>query len=89
MKIVVFGPERRTGALVGERIIDLNHGMAAYLRERGEAKPEEQAAIRLPSRLLSFIERAAAGVEDAQRVIGHFVKMATSDDRGPNRIVMI
>ena len=70
MKIVVFGPERRTGALVGERIIDLNHGMAAYLRERGEAKPEEQAAIRLPLRLLSFIERAAAGVEDAQRVIG-------------------
>ena len=64
MKIVVFGPERRAGALVGDRIIDLNHGMTRYLRERGEAKPEEEAATRLPSRLLSLIERGAAGVED-------------------------
>jgi 2-keto-4-pentenoate hydratase/2-oxohepta-3-ene-1,7-dioic acid hydratase in catechol pathway len=87
MKIVVFGPERRAGALVGERIIDLNHGMAEYLRGRGEAKPEEQAAIRLPARLLSLIERAAAGVEDAQLVIEHFAKMAPSDDRGSNKVV--
>jgi 2-keto-4-pentenoate hydratase/2-oxohepta-3-ene-1,7-dioic acid hydratase in catechol pathway len=87
MKVVVFGPERRAGALVGERIIDLNHGMAGYLRERGEAKPEEQAAIRLPPRLLSLIERAGAGVEDVQRVIGHFAKMPPSDDRGPNKVI--
>jgi hypothetical protein len=36
MKIVVFGPERRAGALVDERVIDLNYGLAKYLSERGE-----------------------------------------------------
>jgi 2-keto-4-pentenoate hydratase/2-oxohepta-3-ene-1,7-dioic acid hydratase in catechol pathway len=87
MKIVVFGPERHAGALVGERIIDLNHAMAEYLREQGEAKPKEQAATRLPSRLLSLIERGVAGVEDARRVIEHFAKTAPNDDRSPNKVV--
>jgi 2-keto-4-pentenoate hydratase/2-oxohepta-3-ene-1,7-dioic acid hydratase in catechol pathway len=87
MKIVVFGPERRTGALVGERIIDLNHGMTAHLRERGEAKPEEQAATRLPSRLLSLIERGTAGLEDAQQVIGQFGKMTLTADRQENKVI--
>ena len=51
MKIVVFGPDRRVGALARERVIDLNRGMARYLSERDEANPEQQAATRLPSRL--------------------------------------
>jgi len=81
VKIVVFGPERRVGALVGERVIDLNHAMARHLQERGEAKAEEQAAARLPARLLSFIERGTAGLEDAQRMIEQFSKMQPHDDR--------
>ena len=35
MKIVVFGPERRVGALLNERVIDLNRGMARQVREGG------------------------------------------------------
>jgi 2-keto-4-pentenoate hydratase/2-oxohepta-3-ene-1,7-dioic acid hydratase in catechol pathway len=87
MKIVVFGPARRVGALVGERVIDLNHGMARSLRERGGPNPEEQAATRLSSRLLSFIERGAAGLEDAERVIEQFGKVTPSDESGENRVV--
>ena len=82
MKIVVFGPERRAGALVGERVIDLNRGLAKYLSERGEANAAEQAASRLPSRLLSLIERGPAGLADAQAVIDHFIKLSPADDRG-------
>src|SRR5882724_783339 len=69
MKIVVFGPERRVGALIGERVIDLNRGLARELRERGESNPEQLAATRLPARLLSFIERGSPALEEAQRVI--------------------
>ncbi len=87
MKIVVFGPERRVGALVGERIIDLNRGMARQLQERGESKAEEQAAVRLPSRLLGFIESGAPGLENAQRVIDQFTGITPSDDRGAARVV--
>ena len=86
MKIIVCGPEKRVGALVGDHVIDLNRGMARYLRERGEANAEEQAAKRLPSRLLSLIETGAAGLEDAQRVIDYFAKTPANDDRGENKV---
>ena len=87
MRFVVFGPEKRVGALLGERIIDLNRGMARYLRERGEANADQQASVRLPSRLLSLIETGAAGLQDAQRVTDHFAKAAPDDDRGENKVV--
>jgi acylpyruvate hydrolase len=87
MKIVVFGPERRVGALVGEKVLDLNRGMASHLQERGESKAEDQAAMRLPSRLLTFIESGASGLENAQRVIEQFAKVAPNDERGEPKIV--
>src|SRR6185312_11413317 len=34
MKIVVFGPDKRTGALEGGKIADLSRAYAKYLRER-------------------------------------------------------
>ena len=87
MKIVVFGPERRVGALVGEKVIDLNRGMARQLKERGESKADEQAATRLPSRLLTFIESGTSGLESAQRVIDQFATLAPNDDRGEPKVV--
>lgn len=84
MKIVVFGPERRVGALVGEKVIDLNRGMARQLQERGEARSEERAATSLPARLLSFIESGPSGFENAQRVIDQFARTAPGDERDLN-----
>ena len=40
MRIVIFGPKRRLGALAGDCVIDLNRGFARYLQERGDAQPE-------------------------------------------------
>ena len=88
MKIVVFGPERRVGALIGERVIDLNRGMTRQLKHRGASDAEEQAAARLPARLLSFIETGAAGLADAQSVTDQFGKMAPTDDRGEPKVVL-
>src|ERR1044072_3064528 len=82
MKIVVFGSEKRVGALAGERVVDLNRGMCEYLRERGESRAEEKAAERGPARLLSFIERGAPGTAGAQQVVGHF-----SRNRENSRVV--
>ena len=87
MKIVVFGPERRVGALATDKIIDLNRGLARYLRDRGEAHAEAQVATRLPSRLLSFIERGAAGLEDAERVIDHCAKIGPNHDHDDVKVV--
>ena len=78
MKIVVFGPEKRIGALKGNGILDLNRGMTEYLRYRGESNPEQKAAERVPPRLLAFIERGAPAIEDIERVVEH---CSAVDDR--------
>src|SRR5581483_8404784 len=45
MKIVVFGPARRVGALIGEKIIDLNAALTASLREAGAAGLDEARRV--------------------------------------------
>ena len=48
MKIVVFGAARRVGALIDEKVIDLNHGLARSLREKGEAKRTSKPRLVCP-----------------------------------------
>jgi 2-keto-4-pentenoate hydratase/2-oxohepta-3-ene-1,7-dioic acid hydratase in catechol pathway len=72
MKIVVFGPERRIGALTGQKVIDLNRAFASYLREqRGDTNAQARADERIPQRLENFIALGAAALEDADRAIQH------------------
>ena len=70
MKIGVFGPDRRVGALEGEKVIDLNRAFTSYLREqRGDMSAQEQANARVPAHLETFIAAGHAATEDAQRAI--------------------
>ena len=78
MKIVVFGPERRIGALEGEQVIDLNGALASYLSEqRGDSTSQAHADEKIPQRLERFIALGKAAFEDAARAIEHAVKSAT------------
>ena len=88
MRIVVFGPERRVGALAGDRVIDLNCAMTRYLQERDEAGAEAQAAVRLPAGLRDFIERGPAGLEYAREMIDRFGRAEPDDDRSVMPIVL-
>jgi 2-keto-4-pentenoate hydratase/2-oxohepta-3-ene-1,7-dioic acid hydratase in catechol pathway len=75
MKIVLFGPERRIGALERERVIDLSRALASYLREqRGDASAQVHADERIPARLEQFIALGKAAIEDAQRAVEHATK---------------
>jgi hypothetical protein len=78
MKVVIFGPERRLGALAGDCVIDLNRGFARYLEERGDRNPNEDAAERLPPDLKSFIENGPIALENAQQVIDHLTASAAT-----------
>ena len=78
MKIVVFGADRRVGALEGEKVIDLNHAFASYLREqRGDANAQEHAARRVPSRLEELIAAGQSAIADALTAIEYSTKTAT------------
>jgi 2-keto-4-pentenoate hydratase/2-oxohepta-3-ene-1,7-dioic acid hydratase in catechol pathway len=62
MRIVVFGPRQRVGALVGEQVIDLNRALA-------RRHAEGIADVRLPAQLEAFISAGPAAMEDARRVV--------------------
>lgn len=87
MKIVIFGPERRLGALTDDCVIDLNRGFARYLQERGERNANEQAIERLPADLKSFIEGGAAALENAQQVIDRFAGPGCDDGGEQAKVV--
>jgi 2-keto-4-pentenoate hydratase/2-oxohepta-3-ene-1,7-dioic acid hydratase in catechol pathway len=87
MKIVIFGPERRLGALADDCVIDLNRGLARYLQERGDRNPNEQAGERLPPDLKSFIEGGAIALENARQVIEHFAGFGGDDGGELSKVV--
>ena len=61
MKIVVFGPDRRVGALRGDLVVDLSLACAKFLKERqNERQPTLLAAALVPSDLAMFIEGGTA-----------------------------
>ena len=72
MKIVVFGPDRRVGALRGDEVIDLSLAYAKYLKEREDARqPALLAAALVPSDLAIFIEGGTRTLDYAQAALDH------------------
>lgn len=83
MKIVVFGPDRRTGALHDGNVVDLSYATAKYLREKqGETSPREMAEALVPSDLARLIEGGARAIETAQKALDHLFGQA-QDKLGP------
>lgn len=72
MKIVVFGPDKRVGALRGEQVIDLSLAYAKFLKERqGERHPAMLAASLVPHDLAMFIDGGSRALEYAAVSIDH------------------
>ena len=72
MKIVVFGPHKRVGALRGEQVIDLSLAYAKFLKERqGERHPTILAASLVPHDLAMFIDGGSRTLEYAAAALDH------------------
>jgi 2-keto-4-pentenoate hydratase/2-oxohepta-3-ene-1,7-dioic acid hydratase in catechol pathway len=83
MKIVVFGPDKRTGALHNGAVVDLSHAFAKYLRERnGANRPLELAEALVPSDLARLIEAGPAAVENAGKALDYLFGQA-QDQKDP------
>jgi 2-keto-4-pentenoate hydratase/2-oxohepta-3-ene-1,7-dioic acid hydratase in catechol pathway len=77
VKLVVFGPDRRLGALEGNQVIDLHFAHAKYLREtQDEPLPYEMAAAVVPAELGAFIESGPRAIEGAQRAVEYLLQRA-------------
>jgi hypothetical protein len=72
MKIVVFGPERRVGALRGDQVVDLSLAHTKYLKERqNDRQPIQLAAVMVASDLARFIEGGQRTLELADTALDH------------------
>jgi 2-keto-4-pentenoate hydratase/2-oxohepta-3-ene-1,7-dioic acid hydratase in catechol pathway len=81
MKIVVYGPEKRTGALVGSKVVDLSRACTKYLREkRGERHAFTLGAALVPADLLRLIESGRRAIDDAQASLEHLKNAADDKD---------
>src|SRR6516165_1359910 len=77
MKIVVFGRDKRTGALHDGNIVDLSYACAKYLRERAtEPPPLEMAEALVPSDLARLIEAGPRALEHAEKALDYLVREA-------------
>jgi 2-keto-4-pentenoate hydratase/2-oxohepta-3-ene-1,7-dioic acid hydratase in catechol pathway len=72
MKVVVFGPDKRTGVLRDETVVDISLACAKYLHERqNERHPRELALALAPPDLARFIEGGARVIDQAQKAIDY------------------
>lgn len=83
MKIVVFGDERRVGALDDGRVVDLNEAFAVWARDRDEDVEGDGGGPRVPSDLLDLVEGGAAAIADAEQGLAASSALAPLD-RGPS-----
>jgi acylpyruvate hydrolase len=80
MKLVVFGPSRRLGALLPDRrIVDLNLAYERLLREQGQARSRAHADAALPTNLLGFLEEGDSAFKAAQEAVSYATTIGTRD----------
>ncbi len=83
MKLVVYGPDRRLGALEGEQVTDVNFAYAKYAKEtQNEPLPYEMASAVVPADLDSFIVSGQRAIDGAQAALGYLGGKA-ADKNGP------
>jgi 2-keto-4-pentenoate hydratase/2-oxohepta-3-ene-1,7-dioic acid hydratase in catechol pathway len=82
MKIVVYGPERRTGALRDNSVVDLSYLYAKYAHEKnGEPHPIGLAEALVPSDLARLIEAGPRALDNAAKALDYL--FAEAQQRKP------
>ena len=77
MKIVVYGPQKRTGALRDGSVVDLSGAFAKYAAEQNnEPHPIELADALVPSDLARLIEGGSRSVDNAQQALDYLFSRA-------------
>ncbi len=79
MKIVVFGPDRRTGVLRDEGVVDITRAVAKHLREREDDPNAAAVADALaPSELGRFIQGGARALDMTEMALDYLFDAAAT-----------
>ncbi len=77
MKIVVFGPQKKTGVLRNGDVVDISGAFAKRLGERdNERNPAAYADVLAPSDLGRFIEGGQRALDNAEAALDHLYNSA-------------
>lgn len=91
MRLVTFevstplGPFERLGALLGDKIVDLQAAFAAFLKSEGETQPSRLAETDIPPDMRQFLETGRCGSRAARRGLAFAEAVLKSGEalRGP------
>jgi acylpyruvate hydrolase len=87
VKLVVFGPFKRLGALLEDgRIVDLNLAYAHYLADKGVSRAQAHAEADVPADLLGFIEEGTPAIGAADHAIAYALKKQGDLVSGPGSV---
>jgi len=70
MKLVVFN-NMRLGAIVEDKVVDLNYAYASRLASNGEKRPYKHANAKIPKKLVDFITEGEFGLEAAKDAVAY------------------
>ena len=88
MKLVVFGPARRLGIVIGDQVVDANRACAKYLQERqNEPQPAAMAGALAPAELGEFVAAGPRALESAQKGADYVLKEAGDQTFAGHRLV--
>jgi len=76
MKLVTFKvhTEERIGALLGDKVVDLNSAYALLLKEKGELSARRKADALLPQCMIGFLEGGDESMEAAKKALTYAEK---------------
>ena len=67
-----LGRVQRLGALVGDRVLDLNLAAAWWFAKQGDPRPQAHADFALPATMRGFLEAGDAAMALARALLGRF-----------------
>ena len=76
MKLVTFKvhTEQRIGALLGDKVVDLNSAYALKLKEEGVLSPRRKADALIPGCMIGFLEGGAESLKAAEEALAYAEK---------------
>ena len=97
MKLATYSPKSAQhhqsgiGAVLDDKIIDLNYAYARYLREvEGEMRAYELASARIPRDMIGFLQGGEKAIDAAKRTIEFMKdKKKSGEQRNIRRTIII
>lgn len=89
MRIVVFGDDRRLGAIEPVGVVDLSEAYEALAADRGDDGDDGDGRRRVPAELRAFIQAGSRALDDARQALEAAAAMSVGDVGPTGRPIVV